>query len=220
MLKQHFYFSFTLIAQALCLSFHNPKVWKPYLHYALSAVSQKYCFKALFFSFFCTFPTMSGSELSTGNLPYLIFLFSRKYVLLKQQIVWRRREREKERERASLQAFSFSQMTVIMKRKYWSSQFTDILWDHHLGKPYLPMVFLQKSSLLHPSHVQEGIKEIKRSGVIRAAKIKGHQLLIFMSTATTSSLILHILIGQRAFYSRYLPLKNSREDHVLEMECG
>lgn len=161
MLKQHFYFSFTLIAQAPCLSFHNPKVWKPYLHYALSAVSQKYCFKDLFFSFFCTFTTMSGSELSTGNHPYLIFLFSRKYVLLKQQIVWRRREREKERERASLQAFSFSQMTVIMKRKYWSSQFTDILWDHNLGKPYLPMVFLQKSSLLHPSHVQEGIKEIK-----------------------------------------------------------
>lgn len=49
LLNQHFSFSLTLITQALCLSIHNPKVWKPYLHYALSAVLQKYRFKALVF---------------------------------------------------------------------------------------------------------------------------------------------------------------------------
>lgn len=112
LLNQHFYFSLTLITQALCLSFHNPKVWKPYLHYALSAVLQKYRFKAL------VFPLLHVSNnvwirTATGALLCL------KFSLLKKICVPSRADKLKEKK------------IMIIKKKGWSSQ---VLGGHNQKK--------------------------------------------------------------------------------------
>lgn len=155
LLNQHFSFSFTLITQALCLSFHNPKVWKPYLHYALSAVLQKYRFKAL------VFPLLHVSNnfcIRTGTGALLCLKFS----LLKKIHVPSRADKLKEKNKI-----------VITKKKCWRSQFTVVLWDHNLKKQHLLSFFLKQRSLLHPSHLQEGRKRIKRSCLIRVVRMKG-----------------------------------------------
>lgn len=60
----------------------------------------------------------------------------------------------------------------MIKNKCWSSQFMVFLWDPNLGKQYLLSPFLQKRSLLHPSHLQKGRKGIKKRGPIRVVRMK------------------------------------------------
>lgn len=105
-------------------------------------------------------------------------------------------------------------------KKCWSSQFTVVLWDHNLKKQRLLSLFLKQRSLLHPSHLQEGRKGIKRSCLIRVVRMKGQdKQLILQVHHCPIWLCSPCAFGQRLFPAgvwshRGLPLKNNRKGNV------
>lgn len=189
-------------------------------------MSQKYWFKALFF------PLLHVSNnvwirTATGALPCLYFPLLEKTCCSRADKVKEKKRKKKEKKNYLVHYMlknnhsfpPFKQMIVIVRKKCWSSQFTVVLWYHNLGKQHLLSLFLKKMSSFHSSHLQEGRKRIKR----RLEKDEKSVPMVDFTSPLLSHLAMFFMysLGKGLFSPhRSLLPKNTREDSILEMDCG